>query len=672
MIASMHPFARLRGPLGALLLAVLVSGCAAERVFNQGQALIDEGRLEEGVARLDEAARLAPSQREYRQVAQRQREMSVARLLNAGDEARARGASVEAERLYRRALILEPKSDRARQGLEEIVRADRAREMVTRGEALLAKGDLEGAYELAREATALASSVGEARALVRRIEQQSAGSSNPKLGPAFRKPVTLEFRGAPLRMVFDLIAQNTGLNFVFDREVRQDQPTTIVVRNTSVDEVIQFVMVSNQLQRRVLNDRSVLIYPATQAKQREYQELVVRTFYLGNADPKQALNLLRTVVKSRDVFVDEKVNMIVMRDTPEAIRIAEKLLANQDLAEPEVMLELEVLEVSRNQLYELGMRYPDQLSLSVIGTTGQAGSLTLPEWLGRSAGNVRYSTNNPAFVLNLRNSIGNSNLLANPRIRVRNREKAKVHIGDKVPVITTTSTATGFISEAVQYLDVGLKLDVEPVVHIEEEVGIRISLEVSSIVGEIRSPSGTLTYRIGTRNAATVLRLKDGETQILAGLISDEERSSANRIPGLGAIPMMGRLFGSQLDQSTKTEVMLLVTPRIVRHLARPDLRRLEFLSGTEASMGGAGLAGAGSAGTAPATFSPGPIPGVVPPGVQQGGMPGGMPGAMPGGMPGSPPQMVIPPPAGTFGPTFITPGAPPAQPMMPAQPARP
>ena len=195
---------------------------------------------------------------------------------------------------------------------------------------------------------------------------------------------------------------------------------------------------------------------------------------------------------------------------------------------------------------------------------------------------------NPA--LNLRKEDSDTNLLANPRIRVRNREKAKIHIGEKVPVITTTSTANVGIAESVSYLDVGLKLDVEPNIYLENEVAIKVGLEVSNIVREIKSSSGTLTYQVGTRNASTSLRLKDGETQALAGLISDEDRSSANKIPGLGEIPLLGRLFSSHRDERSKTEIILLITPHIVRNLVRPGSDILEFTSGTDTTTGAAPL----------------------------------------------------------------------------------
>ena len=167
---------------------------------------------------------------------------------------------------------------------------------------------------------------------------------------------------------------------------------------------------------------------------------------------------------------------------------------------------------------------------------------------------MQLSFTNPLFLFQLRQQDGATSVLANPRIRVKNKEKARVHIGDRVPVITTTAAATGgFVSESVSYLDVGLKLEVEPLIYLEDEVGIKVALEVSNIAREMRSPSSsTLTYQIGTRNAATTLRLRDGETQILAGLISDEDRRSADRVPGLGDLPVIGRLFSQTRDNSVQ------------------------------------------------------------------------------------------------------------------------
>ncbi len=570
------------------LAALMIAGCAGNQAFFEGRRLIESGDVEQGLARVQEAAKLEPGNREYRAYYFRQRDVAVQRFLALADSARGENLFDRAEETYKRALALDPDSARAKTGLEAVRMDRRHRALLAEAEDLLQKGNAEAARAKAREILAENSTHRDAQALLRRIEQRGAraAGATPQLSAALRKPVTLEFRDASLRSIFEIIAKHSGLNFIFDRDVRPDLRATVFVRNTTVEDVIRYVLVSNQLERKVLNENTLLVYPNTPAKIRDYRDLVVRSFYLANADVKQTANMIRALVKTRDMYVDEKLNLLVIRDTPEAVRVAERLVANQDLGEPEVMLEVEVLEVGTTLLTDLGIQWPSSLSSSLVGAAGTPGTITLPEWNNRSSSLVRLTVSDPLLILNLKKQDGRTNLLANPRIRVKNREKAKVHIGDKVPVITTTTTATGFAAESVSYLDVGLKLEVEPNVFLENDVGIKVGLEVSSITNTIRSSAGTLTYQIGTRNAATALRLRDGETQVLAGLINDEDRRSANKVPGLGDLPIVGRLFSSNSDTANKTEIVLLITPRVVRNLARPDIRLEEFSSGTEAVIG--------------------------------------------------------------------------------------
>ena len=195
-------------------------------------------------------------------------------------------------------------------------------------------------------------------------------------------------------------------------------------------------------------------------------------------------------------------------------------------------------------------------------TTPSTAPLTVESLMHIGPG--RIAINNPA--LNLRDDLGNVKLLANPQIRVKNHDDAHIQIGEKVPVFTSNTTPTGVVSNSVSYLDVGLKLNVTPSVLLDSNVQIKLSLEVSSILNEVNN-NGTLAYQIGTRNAETTLRLANGETQILAGLISDQDRSSANRVPGLGEIPLLGRLFSNNLDSHNRTEIILLITPHVLRNL---------------------------------------------------------------------------------------------------------
>ena len=185
-------------------------------------------------------------------------------------------------------------------------------------------------------------------------------------------------------------------------------------------------------------------------------------------------------------------------------------------------------------------------------------------------------------------------------------------IGDKVPVITTTTGQAGFVSDSVSYLDVGLLLEVEPTVFADDDVAIKLGLEVSSVTGQVTSTNGTLAYQIGTRNANTVLRLHDGETQLLAGLINHDEQSNATRVPGLGDLPIVGRLFSSQLDNGSHSELVLAVTPHVVRNVRRPDADEAELWIGTESAPHLRAVSNRSAARTAAGGLGPAPVASAV------------------------------------------------------------
>jgi general secretion pathway protein D len=614
-----------------VLTGLLLTGCASNPAFEEGRALIDAGRGEEGLARLEQAVRDRPDDREARAYYFRQRELAVSVATAAAEEARRAGRLDAAEAAWRRVLQTDGGNPRARDGLAEIAAARRHQAMLVEAETLLKKNDAATAELRARTVLAENPSHADARALLSRLQEQEAQHPPAAaLKSPFARPITLDFRDTPLKTVFEVISRTAGLNFVLDKDVKGDTKVTIFVRNTSIDEVLRLIMATNQLQRRIIGENSVLVYPATAAKAKEYQETVTRSFYLANAEVKQAQAMIKSIVKSKDVFIDEKLNLVIVRDTPDAVRLVERLIESLDLAEPEVMLEIEVLEIARSRLLDLGLKFPDQVGYGLLRqpniilqpTQGVGGSV-IPQTgaevaagvidLQNRAGLTSYIAN-PALLLNLKNQLGEGSLLANPRIRVKNREKAKVHIGEKLPVFTTTSTANVGVSASVSYLDVGLKLDVEPSVHLDDEVDIRVGLEVSSIVKEVPGPASSLAYQVGTRSAATVLRLKHGETQVLAGLINDEERTSAHRLPGLGDVPLLGRLFSSQRDSRSKTEIVLLVTPRVVRNVARPHLAAPTIPAGTESAVGTAPLSVRSGRGVALSTRPANAAPGVQEP----------------------------------------------------------
>ncbi|NRR32269.1 general secretion pathway protein GspD [Oxalobacteraceae bacterium] len=548
---------------------------------------MDAGQTEQGLEKLEQAARDDPHNAEYRIVLLNRKLRLVNGYNSRGDAARFKGESAAAEQAYRQALAIDPNNSVSNQGLAALAQDQRHGLLLADAESLLQRGgdaNLNQAQEVLRPVLLERPSQRDALRLKTRINDAQARlkPANGRLAAAYRKPVTLEFRDAPLRAVFDFISKVSGLNFVFDREVDPGIRATISVRDTSIEEAIGMLLSANQLEQSISGERSITIYPNTPQKVKDYQQLTVRTFFLTNGDVKTVAFSLKTLLRAKDVVTDERLGLIMMRDTPEMIRMAERIISVQDLADPEVMLEVEVLEVKRTRGQDLGIRWPESASLTLLGT-GQQGGLKVADLRRINGDTIGFEVGK--VTLNANKTDTDSNILANPRIRVRNKDKAKVLIGDRVPVITVT-TNNGVSSDSVNYVDVGLKLDVEPNVFLDDEVAIKINLEVSSVVKEVTSKSGTQAYQIGTRSASTVLRLKDGETQVLAGLISDEDRTNAYKIPGMGELPVLNRLFGSQKDEATRSEIVLSITPRVLRSIRRPELAIAEFNSGTDTDAG--------------------------------------------------------------------------------------
>ncbi len=567
----------------------LLAACAGNQAYTDGQAMLGAGHTQQGLALLEQAAQAEPTNAKYRIAVTNGRMRALNKLNGAAEALRQQGNVSEAQALYRQALAIDASDDVAQRGMASVAQDERHRKTVQEAQASYQRGgeaNVAQAQEALRQVLQERPAQREALALKGRIgdEQAKSRPAGGKLAAAYRKPVTLEFRDAPLRSVFDFISKVSGLNFVFDKEVDPALRATISVRDTSIEEAIAMLLGANQLEQSVTSDKSITIYPNTPQKVKDYQQLVVRTFFLANADVKTVAFSIKTLLKAKDVVTDERLGIIMLRDTPEMVRMAERIINVQDLADPEVMLEVEVLEVKRTRLMELGVRWPDQASLTLAGSGTGLGGLKVADLRRINGENINLGIG--GVTLNANKTDSDSNILANPRIRVRNKEKAKILIGDRVPVITVT-TNNGVSSDSVNYIDVGLKLDVEPNVYLDDEVAIKINLEVSNVVKEVISKTGTQAYQIGTRSASTVLRLKDGETQVLAGLISDEDRGTANKVPGVGELPVLNRLFGSQKDDAMRSEIVLSITPRLLRSIRRPDLLTAEFNSGTEAAVGG-------------------------------------------------------------------------------------
>jgi len=476
---------RIDALIALALSALLLGGCTAQLAYRKGNELVAQDQVAAGLVKYREAVAADPGNPVYRATYLHARDDASARLLEQADRELADGKADLALQNYQRVLAIDPANERGRAGLRQVEADRRHDDMLAAAADAFEKKD----YETARQklGAILTERPGHepARLLLNQVNgQMAAPPADTALAAAFRKPISLEFREAPLRQVFEIIARHSGLNFVFDKDVKADQRTSIYLKNSTVEAAVYFLLMTNQLERQVMDGNTILIYPNIAAKLKEYQEMMVKTFFLANAEAKVVANTLKTILKSRDVVVDEKLNLVILRDSPEAIKLATQLVALQDVPEPEVMLDVEVLEIKRSRVMDLGIAWPASLSFAPL-KNADGSSLTIDQLRGLNSKNIGVST--PSATVNATKTDGDSNTLANPRIRVRNKEKAKVVIGDKVPNITTTISpgAGGFASESVNYVDVGLTLNVEPTIYLNNEVAIRISLEVSNLVDSL-------------------------------------------------------------------------------------------------------------------------------------------------------------------------------------------
>ena len=576
-----------------MFILLMLTGCAGYLLNRDGLTLMEKGNYEDGLKKLSEASASSPRDANYRADYSRNLEQTLNRLLANASNKKLAGQTDQAQFILERVIKIDPVNSRAKLMSDEIAMDKRHAVTFATAEEMVKKGDLDAAQTVLRPILQENAKNVKAQQLQKQIEDKflREQADSIALQSKFKKPVNLQFRDANLKLVFEALSRVSGINILMDKDVKADLKTSVLVKDVSVEDTIDIILLQNQLEKKILNENSVFVYPNTQAKLKEYKELKIRSFHLVNADAKQMLTMIKTLLKSKDLFVHEKTNSLVMRDTPEAIRLAEKIIADQDGSDPEVMLEVEVIEVARSRLSELGINYPNQLSISPTTAQGSTTGLFLSDLDNINRNNLAISSLSAG--INLKLQEGDVNMLASPRIRVRSREKAKILIGDRVPVISQSTQlgagGTTAASSSVNYLDVGLKLEVEPDVHSDREVGIKISLEVSNIAREIQVGSATsgftLAYQVGTRTASTVLRLKDGETQVLAGLINDDDRKSSNKIPGLGELPILGRLFSSHREDGRKTEIILSITPHIIGNVRLPEASEIEFWTGTESTL---------------------------------------------------------------------------------------
>ncbi|MEE9614071.1 MAG: tetratricopeptide repeat protein [Thermodesulfobacteriota bacterium] len=576
-----------RGRLFALLLLGLIAtGCAAAHAVavKDADMLAARGEWDEAVLKYAEAYDEDPTNIHYK-IKYRRARVEAGRIhFDRGEEHLGEGKHDAAILEFRAAILMDPTLGKARESLKK---AERARESIYhygRGLKALKAGEKREAKRAFKKSLSLDPDNKAVADELAGLKKKSAlVIGGYELDLKSTKPITLEFRSAGVKKVFEVLSKLSGINFIFDSDMR-DTKTSVFLKDATFHQALELILTTSKLARKAVSENTLVIYPDTPQKAKQYEEKLIKVFYLTNSDAKKMVNLLRTMIKARDIYVHAELNAIVVRANPDAIELAKKIIEATDLADSEVVLEVEVMEVSRNNGFNLGIDLsPDAITVAVPSSADPltAGIITMGDLDKISTGKDLLITL-PMGIINFMKEDLDVEILANPRIRVKNNEKAKIHIGERIPIITATVTTGGTTSDSVQYLDVGLKLNVEPTIRPNDEIDIKVSLEVSSLGDRTTTASGTVVYQIGTRNTETVLRLSDGETQLIGGLISDEERTTVKKIPGLGDIPVLGKLFSNTEKERVKTDILLSITPHIVRRLDVPDEENTEFLSGRE------------------------------------------------------------------------------------------
>lgn len=639
------------GKLATLaLLVALLAACATSRSFRRGQEAARSGDWDVAVALLTKAVQDAPQRADYRiELERAMLNASLVRLSRAR-ELDAAGQRESAIVEYRKAVEYDP-SNRS---------------------AMMRAAELERILRDEFEATRPRPKIDEMRSRVRR-------ETTPLLNPASREPIDLRFANASTKDILDFIGDSTGINVTYERDFRP-QPFSITLNRVTLEEALQQIMSANQLWYKVINDRTILIIPDNNQKRQQYEEQVIRTFYVSHADPQELAQLVQQITRlpgapiQPTVAVNKTANTITVRATAGVAEIVEKLIEANDRPRAEVVVDVEILEVSRARAKEFGLNLGDY-SVGTIFSPEQAptsGQATPPFNLNtvtRGISAADFYMTVPQAVAKFLATDSQTRSIAKPQLRGMEGQKLTLNLGDEIPVPSTTFTpfaAGGAATNPLtsyQYKSVGVILEITPRVTYEGEIVLDISVE-SSNVGDSINVAGQALPTFGSRRAVTRLRLREGESNLLAGLLRDIDRKALRGIPGVMNLPVFKQLFSSNDQRIEQADLVILITPRIVRthELTEENLRPIYI--GTQQNIGLTGPP------TLIAPQEPEEAPDVPP-------APGAAPGLPPGvRLPdGTAPTPTAPPgsspiPGTTTAPTTTPPAEPQPQPVVPPEPA--
>ncbi len=586
----------------SMSLLALVASCGAG-AYHKGRYLLDKGMYDDAVKQFQQAEKASPHNVKYKTALVRAKLTASQKHFDKGKMAMAHGDLDQAAVELDKTLQLDPGNQYARDTLQKVIETASEKEQEQHSTARMSLEQM------------------------KRKAEKNTGV--PQLDPASNIPIVLKFKDTPLKTILDAISKASGINFLYDDKVDQNKRVTVDFAKVDLAQVLDYLMLQTKNFYKVLDPHSLIVVPDTKQKRDEYQDEVIRTFYLSNANAKDIFQLVRSILQVRKMAMNQELNSITIEDTPENVAVAQRIIENNDKSKGEVLVDVELLEVDSNLTRNLGINLDTNTFTigpghNVVTTTDSTNNTTstsigpgapihLNE-LGRTLSHNLWIAPVPNLIVNLLLSNSDTQVLAKPQLRVMEGQKASVHIGQRIPVPTSnqylgsTGTSTTYTPiTSYTYQDVGVKIEIEPKVHHNREVTLKMKTEVSSIAGYAPQTSGSLTSPqpiLGTRDAQTTIRLEDGETSLLAGLIQKDDKKTLSGLPGISEIPFLRRLFSSTETKNDSTDVVMLVTPHIIRmpNITEQNLEPLYVGTANNPSVGG----------SQPSPFAAGPA--VAPP----------------------------------------------------------
>lgn len=474
---------------------------------------------------------------------------------------------------YQQGLSAMPEHEKLRQAVKEILGRKEAQTYFGEGERLAGADKKAEAAAKFNQALEAYPQHDKAKRALEKLRNDQQDREREGLLLKTSDPITLNFRQSDLKQAFEFLGKSFGINIIFDEAVKS-APVTLFAKDVTFDQGLNLLLSVTKSFYRKIGPNSILIAPDTKEKRGQYEDHVVRTFQLNSIKAKEMADILKGLIAIKKIIVNDYLNTIVVRDTDEIVKLAERIVADSDRSPAELVLEVEILEINRTKAEKLGL----DLGTYQISAAVPAYKLSTPFHDAIDATVITL----PSATLRFYKQDVDAKTLANPKVRVVHGKSAKIHIGDRVPLrAAVIQDATGQVRTTFDYREIGIRLTVEPDIHVDNTTTVKLALEVSSL-GENLGTANEPAYRIGTRNAETVMLLRDGETAILGGLIRDDERNTRVRLPGLGSIPLIGSLFTSYDDSGGRSDVLLTITPRVVRGWDAPANHTWQFYSGTE------------------------------------------------------------------------------------------